>query len=405
MKRPSQRTLILSLLFLATALNAIDRQTLSVLGPTLRRELHLSESGYANVVTAFLISYTVMYSVSGRLVDFLGARRVLSLSLAWWSIASMFTGLARGAVSLGVFRCLLGVGEPCVYPAGVKACADWFPPRQRALATGIFSAGGSFGAVAAPPVVALLTMWLGWRFAFVLPGILGLCWLPFWTRTYRDRTRPLAAGRTRPSWRALLKQREVWALVLPRMLSDPVWYFYLFWLPDYLQRARHFTLGDMAAYGWLPFLFAGLGCISGGALSDWLVRRGVAPARARLRVLIAVGCIAPVGALVGVVSSIAAAMTLACLVVYLTQVWSTNTGTLAAELLPAEETGTAIGMMGTAGSLGGALFAQLLGILIARQGYTAAFLAAAALYPMALATLLALLRFRGAGPRLSKRAG
>jgi ACS family hexuronate transporter-like MFS transporter len=390
-----QRYVVLALLFAATALNAIDRQTLSVLAPTMRRELHLSEGDYANVVTAFLISYTVMYAVSGRLTDVFGARPVLSWSLAWWSMATMLTGLSRGAVSLAAFRCLLGVGEPCVYPCGIKACAEWFSPRQRALATGIFSAGGSFGAVAAPPLVALLALRFGWRSAFVVPGILGLCWLPFWRRIYRDQAGSVASGPARHSWQSLLKRREVWALVLPRLLSDPVWYFYLFWLPDYLQRMRGFSLVEIAAYGWLPFLFAGLGCISGGALSDWMVRRGVAPARARVRVLMVVGCVGPLGALVGLVSSVVLAMALACVVVYLTQVWSTNTATLAAEVLPAHEIGTAIGLMGTAGSLGGALFAQLLGVLIARAGYPAAFLAVASLYPLAIMTLVGLIRLEG----------
>ena len=132
--------------------------------------------------------------------------------------------------------------------------------------------------MAAPPIVALVTLHLGWRWAFVLPGLAGLCWLPFWTKIYRDPAAHPASGRVRPPWRTLLQQREVWALVLPRMLSDPVWYFYLFWLPDYLHRVRHFSLADMAAYGWVPFVFAGLGGISGGALSDWLVRRGLPPA-------------------------------------------------------------------------------------------------------------------------------
>lgn len=186
MSRERRRSWILALLFVATASNAIDRQTLSVLSPILRSDLGLTERDYANVVTAFLISYMIMYSVSGRLTDLLGARPMLSLSLAWWSIASMLTALARGAFSLAAFRCLLGIGEPCVYPAGIKACAEWFPPRQRALAIGIFSAGGSFGAVAAPPTAALIAIHLGWRSAFVVPGVLGLCWLPFWRRIYVD---------------------------------------------------------------------------------------------------------------------------------------------------------------------------------------------------------------------------
>jgi ACS family hexuronate transporter-like MFS transporter len=386
-----RRWAILGLLFLATTINYVDRQTLSVLGPTLRQELHLSEHDYANVVTAFLIPYTIMYSLGGRFVDYVGARLGLALSLAWWSVATMLTGLSRGVFSLGFFRSLLGIGEPCVYPAGVKACAEWFPPHQRALATGVLSSGSAAGAVIAPPLVALCMLRFGWRFSFLLPGLLGLCWLPCWIAIYRNRLLPIKSSRGAVSWLSLLKQRNIWALVLPRLASDPVWYFYLFWLPDYLQRVRHLSLTEIAAYGWIPFLFADFGNISGGALSDWMVRRGMDPSRARVHTLIGVACIAPLGALVGVAPSTAGAILVTCLVAFLTQVWSTNIATLASDLLPEAETGTAVGMMGTAGSLGGALFAQLLGIVIARSGYSTAFLIAASLHPLAAFVLIRLL--------------
>jgi ACS family hexuronate transporter-like MFS transporter len=163
------RWFIIALLFAATAINYIDRQTLSVLNDTLRSELHFSDVGYANVVTAFLVSYTIMYSVGGRLIDYLGARMGLALTLAWWSVATMLTGLSHGVFSLGVFRFLLGVGEPCVYPAGLKSCTDWFPPKERALPFGIFSSGSALGAVIAPPFVAWLTLRFSWRYAFLLP--------------------------------------------------------------------------------------------------------------------------------------------------------------------------------------------------------------------------------------------
>jgi MFS transporter, ACS family, hexuronate transporter len=400
-----RRWTILALLVLAVAINEIDRQTLSVLGPTLRHQLSLSERDYANVVTAFLIPYTIMYLLSGRMVDFVGPRLVLALSFAWWSIASMLTGLARGAFSLGLFRCLLGMGEPCVFPAGVKTCAEWFRPQERALATGILNSGAGLGIVFAPPVVALCAIHFGWRYAFVLPGLLGVIWLPFWIKTYRDAERPAQAARKGASWRSLLKQRNVWALVLPRFASDPVWFFYLFWLPDYLQRARHLSLHEIAAYGWVPFVFADLGNISGGALSDWMVRRGLAPARARVRVMVGIACMAPLGALVGIVHSVITAIMVTSLVVFLTQAWTTNIATLASELLPASETGTAVGMMGTAGSLGGVLFAQILGILIVRSGYPAAFLVAACLYPIAIALLTSLVRFNPRGSLTPDMAG
>lgn len=389
-----RRWWIVALLFLATTINYIDRQTLSVLGPTLRQQLHLSESDYANIVTAFLVPYTIMYSGGGRLIDYLGARVGLALSLGWWSIATMLTGLARSAFSLGAYRALLGIAEPCVFPAGIKTCTDLFAPKQRALPIGIFSSGSAVGAVVAPPLVAWFTLQFGWRTAFLVPGLLGICWLPFWLLAHRGEGEAAArhAPAARTPWRELLKRRTVWGLVLARFASDPVWYFYLFWLPDYLQRARHLSLREIAIYGWIPFLFGDFGGISGGAISDWFIRRGVAAANARLWSLLAVACIAPVGAIVGFAPSLASAIAVTCLVAYITQSWSTNTVALASDVVPGEAVGTVTGMMGTAGSLGGALFAQLLGILIAGFGYRSAFIAAALLHPIAIATLLTFLR-------------
>lgn len=385
----------------ATIINYVDRQTLSILSPLLRRELNLTEHDYANIVTAFLIPYTVMYTVGGRLMDAIGVRLGLTLSLTWWSISTMLTGLSQGAMSLGFFRFLLGLGEPCVYPAGVKACGEWFPERLRATATGLFSSGSSLGAILAPPLVAWLTLSFGWRYAFIVPGILGILWLPLWLWLYRPVSRHPAVTKDErqmlmtetspsersPSWRKLLRHRTVWGLVLARLFSDPVWYFYLFWLPDYLQRVRGLTLAEMGLYGWIPFLFADLGSLGGGALSDFLVRHGLSAVRARMAVLITVGCLAPAGALVGIAPSLPAAMGVTCFVAFLTQCWSVNTASLTADIVPNSATATVFGLMGTAGSLAGAFFAQGLGWLIGHFGYDAAFVVAAMLHPCA-ATIL-----------------
>jgi len=402
------RWFIIALLFAATAINYIDRQTLSVLNDTLRSELHFSDVGYANVVSAFLVSYTIMYSAGGRLNDYLGARMGLALSLAWWSVATMLTGLSRGVFSLGVFRFLLGVAEPCVYPAGIKSCAEWFPPKERALPTGIFSSGSAMGAVIAPPFVAWLTLRFSWRYAFLLPGLLGLCLVPLWLKANGAGAGAALAAKlgspagggcpARVSWRELLRKRTVWGLVLPRFASDSVWYFYLFWLPDYLQRERHFNLHDLAAYGWIPMVFASGGSVTGGALSDWLIRRGMQPARARIAMLVAAACLMPLGALVGQVKSVITAISLICVAIFFSQYWPTNTGALTADLLPAASTGTVVGMMGTAGSLGGIVFAQVLGRVVGRFGYSTAFILAGALHPIAALTLTLLLRGQKAPP-------
>ena len=381
-----KRWVIVALLGAATTINYIDRQTLSILSPLLRREFHLTEQDYSNVVTAFLVSYTVMYALGGRIMDAIGVRIGLVASLAWWSVSTMLTGFARGAMSLGVFRFLLGAGEPCVYPAGVKVCGEWFPDRLRGTATGIFSAGSALGAILAPPVIAWITLQFGWRYAFLIPGSLGLIWLPIWWTTYR----PVAkGGEKEPSipWNVLLRQRVVWGLVLSRLFSDPVWYFYLFWLPDYLQRERHLSLAQIGLYGWIPFLFADLGSLGGGYLSDLLIRRGINPAKARMMVLAGVACVAPTGALVGIAPSAATAITVTCVVAFLTQCWSTNTATLISDVLPHSARGSVMGLMGTAGSLAGACFAQVLGFVIGHFGYPPAFGLAAGLHPCAIGVL------------------
>jgi ACS family hexuronate transporter-like MFS transporter len=385
------RWMIVGLLFFSTVINYVDRQTLSILSPTLRREFHLSERHYANAVSAFLIAYTVMYSLSGRLLDRIGVRAGMALCIAWWSVATMLTSLARGPMSLAAFRFLLGIGEPGVFPAGLKACSEWFSPRERALPTGVFSSGSALGAVLAPPIVAWITVRYGWRYAFTIPGAVGLLWIPIWLQAYRRP--PRSIGKQEPagrSWSQMLRERKLWAVVLPRVASDPVWYFYLFWLPDYLQRERGLSLAQIGIYGWIPFLFADFGNVGGGALSDWLVRRGWPARQARIAMLVGVGCVAPFGALVGAVRSTAVAIAITCLIGFLTQCWTTNISTLAADLFPQEERGTVAGLMGTAGSLGGVLFSQALGLLIGVFGYPSAFVAAAVMHPVA-ATVLVLL--------------
>jgi len=377
----------IGLLFCATVLNYVDRQTLSVLATTLRRELNLSDADYSNAVSAFLLSYGVMYAVGGRWVDRVGVRIGVTACIVWWSVAGMLTGLASGAVSLALSRFLLGIGEPIIYPAGLKASAELFASKGRALAMGVVSSGSSVGAILAPPVVAFLALHYGWRSAFLLPGALGLVLAAVWFRVFRFST-PAAKAPLLP-WRQLIRQRAVWSVVAPRLFSDPVWYFYLFWLPDYLQRVRGLSLAEIGMYAWIPFVAADIGAVGGGALSDFLIRRGWAPQVARRRVLYAVASLAPFGALAVTVESTAAAILLMSVSACVTQVWSVNIATLGAEVLTPAESATILGMMGSAGSLSGALIAQVLAVLIAAWGYPAAFALAAVLHPMAAVLLWA----------------
>jgi ACS family hexuronate transporter-like MFS transporter len=379
----------IALLFCATTLNYIDRQTLSVLSAVLRRELQLSDLDYSNAVSAFLLSYGVMYAVGGRWVDLVGVRIGVTACITWWSLAGMLTGLANGARFLVFSRFLLGIGEPVIYPAGLKASAELFAPQSRALAMGVVSSGSSVGAVLAPPLIAAITLWLGWRAAFLIPGALGLLLALWWYKTFPSRAS--GPGAEPIAWVALLRRRAVWSVVAPRLFSDPVWYFYLFWLPDYLQRVRGLSLAEIGLYAWAPFVAADVGAVGGGSISDFLIRRGMDPQVARRRVLYAVAAIAPLGGLAVLVQSTASAILLMSVSACMTQVWAVNIATLGAEILAPAESASILGLMGSAGSLAGAVIAQLLAVLIGAWGYPAAFLLAALLHPTA-ALLLRVLR-------------
>jgi len=273
---------MIGLAFLATVINYLDRQTLSVVAPVLREEFHMSNVVYSRVVFAFLLAYTIMNGVSGPLLDRLGTRLGYALSMAWWSAAAVLHAFATGPWSLGLFRFLLGMGEAGNWPGGVKVVAEWFPVRERALASGIFNSGSAVGAILAPPLVAWIVLEWGWPQAFVLVGVSGFLWLLVWWLVYHtpaEVEREMAGPRL-PAWR-LFRTRFVWSFTLSKVFLDPVWYFYIFWFPEYLKRARQFDLASIGKYGWIPFLVAGLGNLLGGWFSAALLRRGVSLTVAR----------------------------------------------------------------------------------------------------------------------------
>ncbi len=271
-----RRWLMISLAFWATAINYLDRQALSVAAPTLRAEFHMSNTTYSRVVFGFLLAYTIMNGLSGPLIDRLGTRFGYALCAAWWSAAALSHAFARNALGLGACRFLLGMGEAGNWPAAVKVVAEWFPERERALAAGIFNSGASVGAILAPPLVAWLLIQFGWRQAFAFTGLTGFVWLVFWIWIYRtpglraDETLPeppIAVGR-------LIKTRFVIVVTIAKIFLDPVWYFYIFWFPEYLKNARGFDLAGIGRYAWIPFFVAGSGNMLGGWLSAALLRRG-----------------------------------------------------------------------------------------------------------------------------------
>ena len=305
MKPYPRRWLMIAFAFLATVINYLDRQTLSVAAPVLRDQFHMSNVDYSRVVFAFMLAYTIMNGASGPLIDRLGTRLGYALTMAWWSLAAICHAFAQGAVSLGAFRFLLGMGEAGNWPAGVKVVAEWFPQRERALASGLFNTGSAVGALLAPPIVAAILLNYGWRTAFVAIGLAGLVWLLFWCPVYRTPSpsnvaQALVPAASRfvstlggvPAFQkggaresapadappvpvlALIRTRFVWSFTLAKIFMDPVWYFYTFWFPEYLKHARNFNLAAIGKFAWIPFAVAGVGNLLGGWLSAFLLSRG-----------------------------------------------------------------------------------------------------------------------------------
>ena len=272
---PSWRWLMIALAFFATTINYLDRQTLSVTAPVLIDQFRMTHETYSRVVFAFMLAYTIANGISGPLIDRLGTRLGFALTMAWWSGASMLKALARGPWSLGVYQFLLGLGEAGNWPASVKVVAEWFPAEERALASGIFNSGSAVGAILAPPIVVWILLRYGWRQAFFWVGLSGFLWIAVWAWIYRTPQGILkeVAPPKVSTWK-LFRTRFVWAFTLSKVLLDPVWYFYIFWFPEYLSRARHFSMANIGRYAWIPFGVAGLGNLLGGWVSGWILRRG-----------------------------------------------------------------------------------------------------------------------------------
>lgn len=361
------RWYVAGLLCLASGLNYLDRQTLSVLAQTIQDELHLTTVQYSQITSAFLVSYTVMYAVSGRLIDFLGTRRSFLLFVSGWSVANVLHLFARTATQFSVFRFLLGATESGNFPAGVKVVTEWFPMRERALAVGIFNAGTAVGAALAAPVVSGIALLWGWRSAFIAGGVLGLVWVLLWALFYQlprkhrwlreEELRLIEEGEApattgpRVALRRLLATREAWGCILARMLTDPISYFFVFWTPKFLQQERGFDLAAIGKYSWIPFVAAAVGNVFGGALPAGLVRRGWSLNRARKAVMLGASIAMPICCLgITRVPQASLAVALISVAMFSHAAWANMT--LPAEVFPKQVIGSISGM---AGCLGGAI--------------------------------------------------
>lgn len=401
------RWYIAALLFASTVINYIDRQTLSVAGPVIKHDLHLSQIQYGRVLQMFLLAYTVLYVVSGFLVDRWGTRKSLSIFVSWWSLANILHVFARGFASLAAFRFLLGLGEPGNYNAASRAASEWFPPKERAFINGLANAGSAVGAIIATPLVAWLLIRHGWRYAFVVTGLLGFVWLVPWLALYRRpeehkhitdaeldyiQSGPAPFCTQTLGWRQMLRRADIWGLMLARFFSDPVWWFYLFWLPSFLQEQRGFTLTQIAFFGWMPYLASDIGGIFGGWLSDRMIRVAGGPVRARMAPMAACAMLMPVSLLVPRLRSITTLIVVLCVVAFAHMAWKTNLMTLTNDIYPATCVGTVFGVLMAGSGIGGFLFQAITATLAQRSSYNSVFVIMGFLHPIAFVVCYGFLR-------------
>jgi len=408
MKITGLRWLMIGLVFLATVINYIDRQTVSVLKTSISQDLGLSNADYAAVQNSFLLFYGISQMVSGRLYDIIGTRLGFVFSIVVWSLAALAHATARTATAFGVFRAALGFGEAGNWPGAAKVVGEWFPVRERALGMGIFNTGAAVGGALSPPIIAWLATVYGWRMTFVLTGVLGFIWLALWLVLFQtparhrwiseserahilDGATTTAAGSaSRPGWIELLRYRQTWAIVLGRFITDPIWWLYIFWLPSYLQEARGFSLQQVGQSAWLPFLAAGIGALSGGYASGALISRGWSVDRAR-KVVMGVGALlTSAGILAMRAPDPYVALAWMSVVLFGFQVWVNNLQTLPSDFFPSTAVGSVFGLGGAAAALASILFTWGTGQVVDAFGYTPVFLTAGILGPLGLVVTVAL---------------
>jgi ACS family hexuronate transporter-like MFS transporter len=384
---PHLRWTICALLFAATTINYLDRIVFSVLIPVIRDEMHISNVQYGYINSAFQFTYTAAFFFAGRFIDRIGTRIGYAVSVAWWSLAAAFHALARTPLGLGFWRAMLGVGESGNFPGAVKAVAEWFPQRERSLAIGFFNAGANVASMVGPPVIVWILALYGWRACFLVTASLGLVWLVLWLLAYHlpgahpfiseserkhIQSDPADMGDEKPvGWLAALRHKQTWGFALAKFLTDPVWWFYLYWLPPYLYDVRGFNLKEI---GWaLPFVYlmADAGSVGGGWLPGYLMRRGWPLAKARKTTLLLFACMMPIAALSALASRSVVAIALVSLATLAHQGWSTNLFTTTSDIFPKKVVASVTGIGGTFGGLGGILFSTLIpGFVVTYFGYT-----------------------------------
>lgn len=376
--RIGYRWTILALLFAATTVNYLDRQVIGILAPTLQRELGWTETDYGNIVSWFSFAYAFGLVAMGRAMDWIGTRRGYSFSVIVWSLAAMGHALARTVTGFSIARGVLGLGEAGNFPAAVKAVAEWFPKRERALAVGIFNSGTNVGAVLAPIVVPVITIQWGWRWAFILTGAVGFLWLIAWQLLYGEpRTHPRVAAdelayiesdppdpATKVPWRRLLGHRQTWAFIVGKSMTDPVWLFYLFWLPKFLDANWGVQLAGLAAPLIAIYVFADVGSVAGGWMSSTLIARGRSVNWSRKVTMLTAAVFIVPTAFAPAARSMWVAVAIVSVAAAAHQWWSANMFTTVSDMFPRKEVASVVGIGGFGGAFAAMLFQRATGRIL-----------------------------------------
>jgi len=397
------RWLVITLVAAATIINYIDRSALAVMWPGIAAELGLDKRDYANIITVFLVGYAIGQSLFGKIFDALGTRIGFLLSILVWSVSIGLHFVARSALSFALFRALLGIGEAGNWPGATKAIAEWFPVRERALGQGIFGAGASVGSIIAPPLVAFLYAYVGWKTTFILIGALGFIWIVPWLIVYKsgpdshpwitsDERAYILSGQLNiqskadeyvPTMGELLRHRQSWGVIAARFFIDPVWWLFVGWLPLYLNEKFGFDVKQIGLFGWVPYVGAGIGALAGGWFCGLLLQRGWTVNRAR-KFVIALGLIVmfPALLLTTVAATPLAAVLSIAVILFGFQAAITNIQTLPSDFFSGRTVGSLAGISGTAAVLGVIGCMQLVPVLTAGGNYTLFFVLGAALVPL-----------------------
>ncbi|HUA58919.1 MAG TPA: MFS transporter [Verrucomicrobiae bacterium] len=407
--RPGVRWTIISLIFFATAINYVDRQSISLLFPVFGRpsELNITPLEYSRIGTVLLLAYMLSQSISGKFYDRYGSRIGFTVSIVLWSLAAMGQSLIVGLGSFAAATFLLGFGEAGNWPGAAKVVAEWFPVRERALGMAIFNSGAALGSVVAPPLIVWLQLRLGWRMAFFCAGTLGLFWLVAWLALYhtpethprvskeelrliREGGAPRATAQTAPRWRTLLRYRQVWAIVTARFLVDPIWWLFVLWLPEYLSKARGMSLKQIGMFAWAPYLAAAMGSLFGGWLSGRMIAAGASANRARKTVVVLAACLMPAGILAARAESPLTALGFIAIVLFGFQMWISNVQTLPSDFFSDSAVGSVAGLGGTGAAVGSILFTLTTGWVVTHLSYAPVLVVAGLLAPAGTVALLLL---------------